>query len=100
METHKLCLQSDLQPDDYLAFGLAKCYRMEEGVVSDVWIIEPLTGATLECINKGLPTSYRRTIALRADQALTGSLSQPTGIDLNALEPLLSEGEQVCLLSG
>ena len=88
-------LQSGLLPEDYLAFGLAKCYRMEEGVVSEVWMIEPLTGATLECINKGLPTSYRRTIALRADQALVGSLEKPTGINVASLEPLMSDGEEV-----
>ena len=67
---------------------------MDEGVVSEVWMIEPLTGATLECINKGLPTSYRRTIALRADQAFIGSLEKPAGINLASLEPLLA-GEQV-----
>ncbi len=88
-------MQSGLQPDDYLAFGLAKCYKMDEGVVSDVWIIEPLTGATLECINKGLPTSYRRSIALRADQVFTGSLDKPTGINMASLEPLMSGGEEV-----
>ena len=68
---------------------------MEEGVVSEAWIIEPLTGATLECLNKNLPTSYRRTIALRADQALVGSLESPSGINMQALDPLTPNGEQV-----
>ena len=78
-----------------MAFGLAKCYRMEEGVVSEVWMIEPLTGATLECINKGLPTSYRRTIALRADQALVGGLERPSAVNMDSLQPLMSDGEEV-----
>jgi hypothetical protein len=68
---------------------------MEEGVVSEVWMIEPLTGATLECINKGLPTSYRRTIALRADQALVGDLARPTAVNMASLQPLMSDGEEV-----
>ncbi len=68
---------------------------MEEGVVSEVWMIEPLTGATLECINKGLPTSYRRTIALRADQALVGGLERPSAVNMDSLQPLMSDGEEV-----
>jgi hypothetical protein len=67
---------------------------MEDGTVSEVWIVEPLTGATLESLNKGLPTSYRRTLALRADQAFIGSLDKPSGINVASLEALLA-GEEV-----
>jgi hypothetical protein len=48
---------------------------MEDGILSDVWMLEPLTGATLECLH-GIaqegqtrvspPTSYKRVLALRA----------------------------------
>ena len=67
--------QSGLNPGDYIAFGLAQCYRMDDGILSDVWLLEPLTGATLECLH-GIgqagstrispPTSYKRVLALRA----------------------------------
>ena len=67
--------QAGLNPGDYIAFGLAQCYRMEDGILTDIWLLEPLTGATLECLH-GIgqagstrvspPTSYKRVLALRA----------------------------------
>jgi len=98
--------QSGLSPGDYVAFGLAQCYRMEDGILGDVWLLEPLTGATLECLHGKAqagqtrvspPTSYRRVLALRADEVFEGPLERPTGINMGALAPLMPNGEQATL---
>jgi hypothetical protein len=43
-------IPSGIVDTDYIAFGLAHCYTMDEGHLEDYWVFEPLTGATLECI--------------------------------------------------
>ncbi len=43
-------IPSGIADTDYIAFGLAHCYTMDEGHLEDYWVFEPLTGATLECI--------------------------------------------------
>jgi hypothetical protein len=45
-------LPSGIDNSDYIAFGLAHCFTMDDGHLEDYWIMEPLTGATLECIRK------------------------------------------------
>jgi len=81
-----------LTNDDYLAFGLAHCYTMDEGNLAPYWVVEPLTGATLECITglqgKGTVTSYKRVMALTVGDAVLGGVEAPTGLNMEALAPL------------
>ena len=39
---------------------------------SDVYVMEPLTAGTLECLALGVPTSYKRVIALTCEQLFQG----------------------------
>lgn len=90
-----------IENSDYIAFGLAQCYTMNDGKLEPYWVMEPLTGATLECITgqqhvgaeKKIETSYKRAMALTAGQVLIGGVEKPTGINVEALAPLL-KGEE------
>mmetsp|Transcript_17963 Transcript_17963/g.27802 ORF Transcript_17963/g.27802 Transcript_17963/m.27802 type:complete len:244 (-) Transcript_17963:1175-1906(-) len=77
-----------LKSDDYLAFGLAKCFTVSEAGVDDIWVVEPLTGSTLECIAKQVPTAYKRVVAVTAGEVLEGGLETPSGVNLEALTQL------------
>lgn len=55
---------------------------------SDVYIMEPLTAGTLECLALGVPTSYKRVMALTCGELLQGDLGAPTGVNIEALKPL------------
>lgn len=41
-------------------------------IYADVYIMEPLTAGTLECLALGVPTSYKRVMALTCGELLQG----------------------------
>eukprot|EP00284_Hemiselmis_tepida_P011022 CAMPEP_0174932132 /NCGR_PEP_ID=MMETSP1355-20121228/35537_1 /TAXON_ID=464990 /ORGANISM="Hemiselmis tepida, Strain CCMP443" /LENGTH=224 /DNA_ID=CAMNT_0016178531 /DNA_START=15 /DNA_END=689 /DNA_ORIENTATION=- len=90
-----------LDNEDYTAWGLAQCFTMVEGQLQPIMVVEPLTGATLECIDQGVGqgtvTSYKRVMALKVGDAVLGGVEDPTGINMEALAPLIAgEDAQIC----
>ncbi|MCO5572428.1 hypothetical protein L7F22_026183 [Adiantum nelumboides] len=65
--------------DDYLAVGLSHCFELEEGVLKDVFLIEPVQASSLECLENGGATSFLHVtgstlgIALKCDASLLPS---------------------------
>ena len=84
------CADDSFVADDYVAIGLACCFRMcpEEGKLKEAWIYEPLTAGSLECIEKGIETSYRQVLALRAADFFEGPVTCPTGVNMENIEAL------------
>ncbi|CAM9742392.1 unnamed protein product, partial [Phaeothamnion confervicola] len=87
-----------LTADDYMAIGLACCYVMnEENKLDEYYVYEPLTAGTLETIDKGIETSYRRVMALRCADYFTGDVADPTGVNMDAIKALDGgEGGHLC----
>ncbi|CEM07801.1 unnamed protein product [Vitrella brassicaformis CCMP3155] len=84
-----------LKSDDYIALGLACCYLLnDKNKLEEYWVIEPLTAGTLETIDRGVDTSYRRVMALTLGDLFEGDdVNSPTGARLSAVEPMIS-GEE------
>ncbi|CAB1105754.1 unnamed protein product [Ectocarpus sp. CCAP 1310/34] len=80
-----------LEDDDYVAFGLACCFVMNDNLkLDEYYVYEPLTAATLETIasSQSLETSYKRVTAFRAKDIFEGPPSRPTGIQVDKLKIL------------
>merc|ERR1712072_764925 len=89
-----------LLDEDYVAVGLACCFaRNDENKLSEAWILEPLTAGTLETIEKGIETSYKQTLALRARDFFEGDLNDPSGVNVENLEALSDGFPDVTLCS-
>lgn len=85
-----------LEDDDYVAFGLACCFVMNDNLkLDEYYVYEPLTAGTLETIagSVNLETSYRRVTAFRAADIFEGPPARPTGIQAGKLKILL-DGEE------
>ncbi|CAM9578267.1 unnamed protein product [Laminaria digitata] len=88
-------LLKPLEDDDYLAFGLACCFVMNDDLkLDEYYVYEPLTAATLETIasSASLETSYVRVTAFKAKDIFIGPPSRPTGIHVEKLKIL--DGEE------
>jgi hypothetical protein len=72
----------ELAKDDYLAVGVATCFRREDGELETIHVLEPVPSAYLESVFQGIPTSYQcifgTTIGAALDHAV---LSTVNGID-------------------
>ncbi|CAM9968346.1 unnamed protein product [Ectocarpus sp. 4 AP-2014] len=80
-----------LEDDDYVAFGLACCFVMNDNLkLDEYYVYEPLTAATLETIasSQSLETSYKRVTAFHAKDIFEGPPSRPTGIQVDKLKIL------------
>ena len=93
--------QKRLTDDDYIAIGLACCFRMsDEGKLGEAWIFEPLTAGTLETIEQGIETSYKQVMALSAGDFFEGEPESATGIKMANIEALVRgggvRGEEEC----
>jgi len=64
----RLFADVSLNEDDYVAVGYAVCFKInsETNKPEEFPIIEPIPSAMLECLDKGVPTSYKRVVRLRA----------------------------------
>ena len=79
-----------LSEDDYIAVGLACCFSMNANKkLDEAWIVEPLTTGTIETMELGVETSYKRVMALRLGDFFEGDVAAPTGVKLEALNPLI-----------
>lgn len=84
--------------DDYIAVGLACCFQMNSSQkLAEKWIFEPLTAGTLETIELGVPTSYKRVLALRAADYFLGDVNSPDGINVDALQALVEDEQDVTI---
>ncbi|TFJ84094.1 hypothetical protein NSK_004567 [Nannochloropsis salina CCMP1776] len=85
-----------LNPEDYVAIGLAMCYKINDGgKLDEVLVMEPLTAGTLECLALGVPTSYKRVMGLTCGELFNGEdLRNPSDVNIEALRPL-AKGETV-----
>lgn len=54
-----LLQNADLTTDDYLVVGVAACYRLDEGELIPIQVLEPIPSAYLESVFQGVPTSYQ-----------------------------------------
>jgi len=82
-----------LKEEDYVAYGLSCCYELSEGnKLDETYVAEPLTAGTLECIEGGAETSYKRVLGLTCGQIFTGDCKDPTGINMGAIQ-ILDDGE-------
>ena len=88
-----------LVADDYVCYGLAMCFKKVEGAKKPVeqWVWEPLTAGTLETVAAGVPTSYRRLLALKASDVLTDPFDEEASVIVAALAPLCPDGEEAIL---
>jgi len=64
-------LPSDLQADDYLALGVAACFRREESELLPIQVLEPIPSAYLESVFQGVPTSYQCVLGATVDAVLS-----------------------------
>ncbi|CAM9625710.1 unnamed protein product, partial [Sphacelaria rigidula] len=83
-----------LEDDDYVAFGLACCFVMNDDLkLEEYHVYEPLTAGTLETIagSVNLETSYKRVTAFRAADIFEGPPARPTGIQVDKLNILLQD---------
>nr|PNR29391.1 hypothetical protein PHYPA_028084 [Physcomitrium patens] len=61
----------DWSDDDYIVLGLAHCFRKDEnGKLKDVFVVEPVTAGTLECMENGGVTCYKCVTATNLGVAL------------------------------
>ena len=73
--------QAPLLADDYISYGLACCFAMDDNnKPQPTYVIEPLTAGTLETIFKGVPTSYKRVVGLSCGTSLIGDPADPDGV--------------------
>jgi hypothetical protein len=76
----------DLQSDDYLALGIATCFRREAGELEAIQILEPVPSAYLEALFQGVPTSYQcvvgTTVGAVFNSDQVASLSADQGAQL------------------
>eukprot|EP00210_Caulerpa_lentillifera_P001907 g1834.t1 len=57
--------------DTYLAIGLAHCFEQQNnGSLSDKYVIEPITAASLECMAAGAQTSFKMVTGTTLGTAL------------------------------
>jgi phosphatidylinositol glycan class S len=62
--------------DDYIVLGLAHCFRKDDlGKLKDVFVVEPVTAGTLECMENGGVTCYVHTTATTLGVALQRDVS-------------------------
>ncbi|MEO1095154.1 MAG: hypothetical protein AAFX01_09660 [Cyanobacteria bacterium J06638_28] len=54
-----LLQNTDLTNEDYLVVGVAACYRLDEGELIPLQVLEPIPSAYLESVLQGIPTSYQ-----------------------------------------
>ncbi len=82
-----------LLTDDYVAVGLACCFahHPDTGKLTESWIYEPLTAGSLETIEKGIETSYKRVMALQAGDFFEGDPASPTGVKLENIAALSAD---------
>ncbi|GMI19273.1 hypothetical protein TeGR_g14419 [Tetraparma gracilis] len=80
--------QAPLSADDYIACGLAQCFRMVDGKLRDAFIYEPLTAGSLETIEKQVETSYKAVLALSASDFFVGDPNTATEINMANIECL------------
>ncbi|CAM9829824.1 unnamed protein product [Pylaiella littoralis] len=104
-QTTALCMQEGttflddpmlvpLEDDDYVSFGIACCFVMNDNLkLDEYYVYEPLTAATLETIasSQSLPTSYKRVTAFHCKDIFIGPPSRPTGIQVEKLK-ILDQG--------
>ncbi|CAM9334843.1 unnamed protein product [Ascophyllum nodosum] len=89
-------LLKPLADDDYVAFGMARCYVRNDNLkLDDYYVYEPLTAATLEIIANSpeVPTSYKRITAFKAVDIFEGPVARPTGIQVEKLNILCQDEE-------
>ncbi|CAM9551763.1 unnamed protein product [Discosporangium mesarthrocarpum] len=68
----------------------------ENNKLDEYYVLEPLTAGTLETIEKGVETSYKRVTALKAVDVFKGNPQEPTGIKVDNLQ-LLLKGEEATI---
>lgn len=61
----------------------------ENKKLDETWVVEPLTTGTIETMELGVETSYKRVMALRLGDYFEGGVAAPTGVSLEALKPLM-----------
>jgi len=66
---------SGLTLDDVVSVGVAQCFeKTESGKVEGILVAEPLSSATVECLNRGADTSYKACTTVRLGAALKRDL--------------------------
>ena len=84
-----------LNQENYIAVGLAQVFMLNAGSSPTAqYLIEPLTAATLESLQLGVPTSYCRVLALTCGD-LFDDVVEPAAINQDALAPLIDGFEDV-----
>ncbi|KIY95315.1 hypothetical protein MNEG_12646 [Monoraphidium neglectum] len=62
----------DVGLDSYCCLGLAHCFRKkEDGKLEDVFVIEPLSATSLECMATGARTSFKVAVGVKVADALS-----------------------------
>ncbi|GBF89406.1 hypothetical protein Rsub_01978 [Raphidocelis subcapitata] len=62
----------DISQDTYCCLGMAHCFKKNEnGKLEDVFVIEPLSASSLECMATGARTSFRVASGIRFADALS-----------------------------
>jgi len=62
--------------DAFVALGLAHCFEQVEGKLVDTWVLEPVTGSSVEVVNNGALTSYETLIGTTVGKLLAQDISQ------------------------
>lgn len=76
------------QEDDYIVLGLAHCFKQDEGnKLQDIFLVEPVSASSLECMENGGATCYLHVTATTLGTALK--------LDRSLLPPEFSVG-QIC----
>lgn len=60
----------EISTTDYVAIGVATCFRRNESDLEVVKVLEPIPSAYLESLVQGVPTSYERVIATTVGELL------------------------------
>mmetsp|Transcript_19979 Transcript_19979/g.62839 ORF Transcript_19979/g.62839 Transcript_19979/m.62839 type:complete len:211 (+) Transcript_19979:36-668(+) len=86
-----------LVAENYIALGLAKVFMLNGGGSPTAqYLVEPLTAATLETLQLGVPTSYCRVLALTCGD-LFDDVAEPSSVNLASLATLTADYEDVKL---
>lgn len=82
--THTAILENapELSAAAYVAFGVATCFRRQEGELETLKVLEPIPSAYLETLLQGIPTSYEMVKATTLGELLdSDALMGQIGID-------------------